>query len=140
MISLEAALQLKRAGLAWQPALHDFFAIPERGMDERCFVIADLLATIELRQGLPVVAFQGASEWALDSLAISEAVWLPREEQLRGLLEAALLEDGRSETLLSGSLNGYTCTVRRRGETFAYAAHDASEAYAAALLAMLQNP
>jgi len=138
MISLETARRLKDAGLRWQPALHDFFAIPERSMDERVFVIGDLLATVEVIQGRRVVAFQGASEWALDNLAVSEVIWLPREDQVRALLESALLEKGRAETRLDGGLNGYTCTILIDGEAHTFHASQAVEAYAAALLFLLE--
>jgi hypothetical protein len=139
VISLEAARQLKSAGLKWQPALLDFFAIPDRGMDERIFVISDMLATIEVMEGRQVVAFQGASEWALDNLAVAEVVWMPREEQVRELLESTLLESGHSETHLGGSLNGYTCTILQKGEPLSFQARQAGDAYAAALLYLLQN-
>ena len=46
----------------------------EMRRDERVFVISDIQATIETLQGAQVVSFQGASEWALDSLVLSEAL------------------------------------------------------------------
>ena len=54
--------------MLWQPALHDFFALPEHGMGERIFVISDIQASVDFLQGVQVVSFQGASEWALDYL------------------------------------------------------------------------
>ena len=78
MISLKAARKLKEAGLKWEPALHDFFAIPDRGMDERIFVISDMMITLELLSGMEVVSFQGASEWAFDYLLSSVVIWMPR--------------------------------------------------------------
>jgi hypothetical protein len=137
MISLETAKKLKEAGLGWQPALHDFFAIPERGMDERVFVIGDMLATVELVQNLPTVCFQGASEWALDSLVVSEAVWLPSESQLRQELENLLLAAGRSGIILQSSLRGYRCEIPASQGWAQFTALDASEAYALAILQML---
>lgn len=86
MISLALAIRLKRTGLRWTPQLNDFFAIPDRGLDAHVFVLSDLQASIEKMFGSEVVAFQGASEWALDYLVSSEAVWMPREEQLRATL------------------------------------------------------
>ena len=50
MISLKLAQQLKKAGLVWKASNHDFFAIPDRGMDERRFVIADMMANLDLLQ------------------------------------------------------------------------------------------
>jgi hypothetical protein len=137
MISLATALALKAAGLTWMPMDLDFFAIPDRQMDERIFVISDMLVTVDILQGLQVVAFQGASEWALDSLVTTEAVWMPREDQLRMALEAALLASGRPELRLSGGLNGYRCEMLHEGKLVAFEAKDASEAYARALLHLL---
>jgi hypothetical protein len=139
MITLETAKALKSAGLAWEPALLDFFAIPDRQMDEKLFVISDILVTVELLQGLQVVSFQGASEWALDSLVTTEAVWMPSEAQLRQALETALLVTGRPELRLVGSLAGYRCEYVYRGNLLSFEAKDASEAYAAALLYMLKD-
>jgi hypothetical protein len=33
-----------------------------------------------------VLAFNGTTEWALDSVGLDQALWLPREDQLRNLL------------------------------------------------------
>jgi hypothetical protein len=137
MISMHLARQLKDAGLQWQPALNDFFAVPDRDMDERVFVISDLLATLETLQGQEVVAFQGASEWALDDLATGEVVWLPREDQLRQALEAALIGQGRPELRLDCGLSGCRCTIQHGGQARTFNARQAGDAYAAALLYLL---
>src|SRR5699024_11818631 len=44
------------------------------------------------RGGQQVFRFNGTTEWALDSIEQHEAVWIPREEQLREALGAAFLE------------------------------------------------
>lgn len=139
MISLATAKKLKRAGLQWQPALLDFFAIPDRQMDEKIFVISDMLVTVDILQGMQVVSFQGASEWALDSLVTRETVWLPREEQLRQALEAALLATSRPELHFTSGLSGYRCTIQVHDQALTFDASDASEAYAAALLYLLRH-
>ncbi len=123
--------------MQWQPALYDFFAIPDRNLDERVFVISDLLATLETLQGQQVVAFQGASEWALDDLATGELIWLPREDQLRQVLEAALLSRGRPELRLDCGLDGCRCTIWVDGRPMTFRGQQAVEAYAAALLYLL---
>jgi len=139
MISLATARKLKEAGLEWNPALLDFFAIPDRSMDEKVFVLSDMLVTVDVLQGLQVVSFQGASEWALDSLVTTEAVWLPREEQLRNALEAGLLAGGRPEIRLLSSLGGYRCEIHYHEEGLQFEGSQASEAYAAALLHVLNS-
>jgi hypothetical protein len=138
MISLISAIELKKAGLRWQPRNLDFFAIPDRDMDSRIFVISDMLVTIDLIQGRQVVSFQGASEWALDSLITTDAVWIPREDQLRDILEAGLIEGGRPEVLLNSSLSGYRCRIKHLDREMVFEHTDASEAYAAALLFLLR--
>ena len=138
MISLPLARQLKDAGLQWQPAMNDFFAIPDRGLDEHVFVISDMLATLETLQGQEVVAFQGASEWALDDLATGELIWLPREDQIRQLLEAALLERGLLALHMESDLEGCRCTIRNHNQPLTFRARQADEAYAAALIHLLE--
>lgn len=132
-------MTLKQAGLKWQPALHDFFAIPDRQMDETVFVLSDMLVTMDEIMGMRVVSFQGASEWALDSLVTDETVWLPREDQLRRALEEILLTSGRPGVSLKSGLEGCSCTIHWQGAQQAFTARDASEAYAAALLFVLQG-
>jgi hypothetical protein len=137
MITLEAAIQLKAAGLKWVPAVHDFFAVPERNLDERLFVISDMLVTVEQLSGKQVVSFQGASEWALDYLLTAEAVWMPREDQLRRALEAVLFANSGWRLELVTDENGCRCLIPWGEEELVFEAEDASQAYAAALLFVL---
>lgn len=138
MISLSQALRLKQAGLKWIPKLNDFFAIPERGMDANIFVLSDLQANIEKLFGSEVVAFQGASEWALDYLVSNEAVWMPREEQLR----AALLEylaELQPALRLDCTPAGCRLVVSSGELLISTQARQAEDAYADALLQVLNN-
>ncbi len=137
MISLSLAQQLKKAGLKWEPATHDFFAVPERGMDNRVFVISDIQSSIENLFGSPVVAFQGASEWALDYLVTSEAVWLPTESQLRQVIEELLLQGGSHNLILAWALTGYRCIYSFDDRELVFQGVNAEEAYARALLHLL---
>ncbi|MBN2548021.1 MAG: hypothetical protein JXB15_02600 [Anaerolineales bacterium] len=139
MISLDTARRLKAAGLKWQPALHDFFAIPDRGMNEQIFVISDLQVTVENQIGEQILAFQGASEWALDSLVIAESIWLPTEEQLRLALEETFLTSSQSGLRLTSSLKGCCCEIHFKGQHQSFESRDASEAYAQALLFVLED-
>ena len=139
MIKLTIARQLKAAGLVWQPALHDFFAIPDRDLDDQVFVLSDIQVTIEKMQGIQMVSFQGASEWALDSLVKEEAVWLPREDQLRQALEAALLGAGRPEFRLRGGLDGYHLDYVYKGQSYTIHSEDVSQALAEGLLCVLSS-
>ena len=139
MISTATALRLKQAGLIWQPAVLDCFALSGCDLDDKVFVISDMLVTVEKLQDLQVVSFQGASEWALDYLIISEAIWLPSEEQLRKLLEAALIAEGNISLQLVSRISSCLCEIVYRGNKLAFEAVDASEAYAAALLFILKG-
>lgn len=139
MISLETARELKSAGLVWSPALYDFFGVPDRQMDDKVFVISDVMVTVEMMQGMEVVAFQGASEWALDSLIATEAVWIPSETQLREALESILLASGRPELRLTSSLSGYRSEFTLGDQRHSFESGDAVEAYAQALLFVLKE-
>ena len=52
MISLEMAQRLKEAGVVWEPAQGDKFALLDRELDDRVFVINDMATVIELLQGI----------------------------------------------------------------------------------------
>lgn len=137
MLSLASAQLLKAAGLEWSPAMHDFFALPDRGLDDRSFVITDLPANIAQLHGQPVFTFEGAAEWAMDYIVTSEAVWLPTEGQLRLALEARLPD---TPITLSISSAGYECGLEvRPGVSVKFRATAAEDAYAAALLYLLQR-
>lgn len=136
MIPITLAQQLKAAGLVWRTNNYDFFAIPDRGLDDRVFVLADMMAYTELVQGWPVVAFQGTAEWALDYILTSEVVWVPTEEQLREALAAQLPAGHLSLTHLA---DGYRCEIAPDGRPLPFDAPTAGEAYGRALLHVLRS-
>jgi hypothetical protein len=114
VIPLELAQRLKAAGLPWKPVMGDRFAIPDRDMDEDVFVLSNM--TIEVHD-LPegrVIGFNGTTEWALDDVEMDEAIWLPREDQLRGLLGGTFralhrVDDRyRVDTVLLGTARTFT--------------------------------
>jgi hypothetical protein len=134
MISIPLAIELKQAGLVWPATINDFFAIPDRGMDDRVFVITDLMANLDIFRGWPVVTFHGSAEWALDYILTAEVVWLPTESQLR----EALLNLLNSEILRSFQLTydgrSYRCAVELEMETVHFDAPIAADAYGKAVL------
>ena len=132
MLSLSLAEQLKKAGLAWEPQLHDTFAIPERGMNEKRFVITEVLAYIELFRGSPVVTFHGTAEWALDFILQTEAVWVPSETQLR-----EMIAEFAGDLVLAQTAEGYECRLDLHGEPLVFTAVSACDAYGSALLQLL---
>ena len=108
VLSLELALALRAAGVAWHPTPGDAFVVPDHDLDEHVFVLSDMvIQTVEVPDGPPILAFNGTTEWALDSLEASEAVWLPREDQLRALLDAAFVSLER----VPGPPEGYAVTT-----------------------------
>lgn len=140
MIPIDLALQLKAAGLVWQTSNYDFFAIPDRGFDDRVFILADMMAYTELVQGWPVVAFHGTAEWALDYILTSEVVWVPTEEQLREALAQQVDQNAADNPLvLALDTNGYHCTLGYKDEALTFSAPTAGEAYALALLHVLRS-
>ena len=140
MISQALAVQLKEAGLVWHTSVHDFFAIPDRDMDGRIFVLSDMMVTMELLRGWPAMMFHGTSEWAMDYLLTHEAVWMPTESQLREKLEEELgFRNGRFLQLQRQDA-GYVCEILLNGERLQFTAVDPNEAYGLALLELLQKP
>src|SRR5687768_9602314 len=94
MISIATARQLKKAGLKWTPAEHDFFAIPYNELDEQVFVISDMSVLVEAMGNEMTITFNGTMEWALDHLVVGEALWIPTEAQVRDQLEQRLVARG----------------------------------------------
>jgi hypothetical protein len=132
MLSRELAVALRDAGLTWTPQNGDRFVVPDRDLDEMVFVLSDMVVEeVRLPDGTHVLAFNGTTEWALDALEASEAIWVPSEAQLRERLDDAF------ETLerLDAPPGGYAVTA-------AGARHvdvSAANAYARALLHQLQK-
>src|SRR3954447_16309658 len=86
MISVELARALRDSGLAWHPKAGDNFVIDRIEADEEVFTLSDMTVEAHEFSSGTVLGFNGTTEWALDSVALEEALWLPREDQLRGLL------------------------------------------------------
>lgn len=139
MLSLTMAESLKSAGLEWTPANHDFFMIPYPGLSEQPFVITAVTVILERRKGQMVITFHGTAEWAMDDVLLSEAVWLPREDQVRELLEQRLVGEPVPAIQLAATLDGYQCTIQHRGDSHTFEAFGASDAYGAALLHVMQR-
>jgi len=132
VISLALARQLRDAGLKWSPASGDRFVVADRDMDSDVFVLSDM--TIEVHD-LPhgqVIGFNGTTEWALDSVENDNAVWLPRESQLRELLAGTFRGLDRTE-------DGWRVRTELNGAVHASQDLDAEQAYGLALLHLLDS-
>jgi hypothetical protein len=130
VIGLQLARELRAAGLVWKPAPGDRFVIPDRDLDENVFVLSNMTIEVhEMPEG-QIIGFNGTTEWALDDVEKDEAIWLPREDQLRDLL-------GGTFRALRRTGAGWEVLIDLLGEERAFAGDGADGAYAAALLHLL---
>jgi hypothetical protein len=130
MIGLALAQGLRAAGLAWNPLPGDRFVVPDRGMDEEVFVISNMVVEVQDVPTGQIIGFNGTTEWAMDDVELEEALWLPREDQLRELLGGTLRALRRAEA-------GWAVDVTLLGEDRTFSAPTPEDAYAAALLHLL---
>jgi hypothetical protein len=132
MISTELALALKAAGLVWHPQSGDRFQLDEPEFDADVFTVSEM--TIEPREYPTgrILAFNGTTEWALDSVALEDALWLPHEHQLRELLRGSFrslrrLTDTHEVEMVVGE------------EVFRFEHPEPADAYAMAVLELLRR-
>jgi len=119
IISIELARALRDSGLRWKPSAGDWFVIDRVEADDETFILSDM--TVEAHE------YSTGTEWALDSVAIDDALWLPREDQLRVLL-------GTAFTSLTGR---FTVTAVIDGIERAFESDAVANAYARAVLALV---
>ena len=131
MISLHLARWLRDAGLDWNPSVGDEFVMPDHDID-RTFMIADMVVEVRHVPAGRIIALNGTPEWAMDAIMFNEAVWMPREDQLRMLLGDRFLA-------LVRDLEGMRVDlVHPDGSTSSHVATTAVDATAKALLATLR--
>ena len=133
MIARELARALRDSGLVWRPASGDNFIIDRVEVDDEIFTLSDMTVEAHTFETGTVLGFNGTTEWALDSVDLDDALWLPREDQLRTLLARAFvsLENGFAVTAVVRAVVA--------GEQRRFEAADAADAYARALLAVLDD-
>ena len=129
MITLDLARRLRSAQVAWDPAPGDRFQVPDRDMDDEVFVVSDMVVEVRQLPAGAILAFNGTTEWALDSVGKQEVLWLPREDQLRTLL-------GDAFVALESTPGGWIVTVERGGDRQRHIDIDVECAYARAVLAL----
>jgi hypothetical protein len=130
MISIALARALRDSGLVWRPQRGDDFRIDRVEADDEVYTLSDMTVEAHTYTSGTVLGFNGTTEWALDSVALDDALWLPREDQLRGILKAAFVSLERLDS-------GYRVVAVIDGVSGVYEADDAADAYARALLALL---
>jgi hypothetical protein len=131
MISIELAAKLRDAGLVWTPVDGDQFRVAAPDLAGDVFTVSTM--TIEAHE-FPtgtILGFNGTTEWALDSVAIEDTLWLPREDQLRALLRTSFRALRRTD-------DTYEVDVVLLGEPRVFAAAEPVDAYGEALLALIE--
>ncbi|WP_100362947.1 pilus assembly protein CpaE [Diaminobutyricimonas aerilata] len=130
MISPELAAQLREAGLVWHPVSGDRFQINLPDLDVDVFTVSDMTIEAHHYPTGSVLGFNGTTEWALDSVALEDALWLPREDQLREMLRTTFRALRRTD-------ESFEVEIDLRGETRVFDHPEPAEAYGRALLALI---
>ena len=135
MISSELAIALQHAGLAWHPAAGDRFQLNQPEFEADVFTVSEMTIEARTYPTGSILAFNGTTEWALDSVAQEDTVWLPSEEQLRGLLRGTF----RALRRLPDTYEVEIVLVSSEGasESLVFEHPEPSDAYALALLELL---
>ena len=137
MITRDLAIALRDAGLTWLPDSGDRFQLDlpddvEHEAEAEIFTVSEM--TIEARRtpSGTDLAFNGTTEWALDAVTLEDAVWLPREDQLRELLRGTFRRLVRLE-------DTFRVEIEIAGESLKFEHPDPSEAYGNALLELISR-
>ena len=146
MISVELAERLALAGLRWHPAPGDRFVIPQPALVGQVFTLSEMTIEAHHHPSGTVLGFNGTTEWALDSVAKDDALWLPREDQLRDLLGGTFVsltvEDHPDHDVHGPGAPPRRYVVATRGadgRERRFTADVAADAYAGALLALVER-
>jgi len=131
MITIDCARALQQAGLSWHPASGDAFRIERPGFDSEVFTVSEMTIEAHEFDTGTILGFNGTTEWALDSLALEDALWLPREDQLRALLR------GTFRALHRLGDERYRVSVHVGGVDEVFEAATAADAYGIAVLMLI---
>jgi hypothetical protein len=130
MISTDLARALRDAGLIWHPASGDRFQLDEPEFEADVFTVSDMTIEARVYPTGAILAFNGTTEWALDSVALDDALWLPSEAQLRELLRGTF-------RALRRLADTFAVDVEIAGTALTFEHPEPSDAYAMALLQLL---
>lgn len=130
MISVELARSLRTAGLSWEPGRGDWFVVDAAELLDDRLVLSTMTVDVRHLAGGTVLGFNGTTEWALDSVAVTDTLWLPGEGQLRERL-------GEAFTRLDRTPAGWRVELDVEGAPISFTSPDAAEAYGRALLHLL---
>ncbi len=132
MISADLARELRDAGLVWHPQSGDRFQLNQPELVSDVFTVSEMTIEAHHYPTGSILGFNGTTEWALDSVALEDALWLPREDQLRELLRGSF----RSLRRLADS---YQVEVELRHGMRVFEHPEPSEAYGRALLELIRE-
>lgn len=130
MISVVLAQRLRAAGLTWRPASGDRFAVQSPELDGETFVLSDMTVEVHRLPSGPIIGFNGTVEWALDSVTLDRALWLPDETALRKAL-------GEHFVRLERDGDDYVVLIRVGDSSRGFRHAEPAEAYGRALLHLL---
>lgn len=130
VINVELAQQLRSVGVRWNPVRGDRFVVIKPPMPDDVFVVSDMTVEVHRFSTGTVIGFNGVTEWALDSIEQDQALWLPREEQLRKLLGTTFMR-------LERAAQGWTVTTQRDRAPSTFTDADVEQAYGLALLSLI---
>ncbi|TDE95968.1 pilus assembly protein CpaE [Occultella glacieicola] len=132
MISDQLAQDLALAGVRWDPKPGDQFRISAEALSEDVFTLSHMVIEPRTYDTGTVLHFNGTTEWALDSIAQDDTLWLPREDQLREML-------GGTFRSLERDGEVYVVTTDGPDGRATYRAAVVEDAYAGALLALVHH-
>jgi hypothetical protein len=132
MISTPLARALRDSGLVWHPVAGDAFRIDLLEVDDEIFYLSDMTVEAHTLITGTELGFNGTTEWALDSVAIEDALWLPSESQLRLAL-------GPAFRTLTATVDEAHVVATIDGSDSTFDAERAEDAYARALIALLDS-
>ncbi|MHA7135417.1 pilus assembly protein CpaE [Oerskovia turbata] len=135
MISWDLALALREAGVRWRPESGDRFRLLATGPSGDLFTVSDMtIEPHEFDTGV-ILGFNGTTEWALDSVAIEDALWHPLEAQLRSLLGGTFRWLQRF--VEDDDVAAYLVQIELAGGPLTFRGHDPADAYGEALLRLV---
>ncbi|MBD8000188.1 pilus assembly protein CpaE [Oerskovia gallyi] len=132
MISWDLALALREAGVRWHPEPGDRFRLLATGPTGDLFTVSDMtIEPHEFDTGV-ILGFNGTTEWALDSVALEDALWHPLEPQLRALLGGTFRWLQRF--VEDDDVPAYLVEIELGGHPLTFRGYDPADAYGEALL------
>ncbi|MFS0866922.1 pilus assembly protein CpaE [Microbacterium sp. 179-B 1A2 NHS] len=130
MISTDLARELRATGLIWHPRAGDRFQLDEPEFEADVYTVSDMTVEARSYPTGDLLAFNGTTEWALDSIALEDALWLPSEAQLREMLRGAF----RALTRLPDT---YEVAIEVGGAEHRFRHPEPADAYGQAVLFLL---